>query len=302
VANARPLSAAFLAAQADPIHAGMRDGRSPKDVASEALELALVRAIARAREAFPDVDLGDEAFARFLGTRVVDANLDAARAADLWAACACGTGNGQAIVSVEARYFPDIDAALAKMGLSSDRAGDVKQTLRRVLFVGDPHAGVAPRILEYRGTGDLRAWLRITAMRAALKLLRKDRHESPSDDAVLEARAQADDPELAYMKAAYRASFKVAFQEALDSLDPQEKTLLKQQIVDGLTIDELAPLYEVHRATAARWLQAAREKLLQRTRRAFMVHTRISNSECESIMRLVASQLDVSLHRRLLGG
>ena len=36
-----------------------------------------------------------------------------------------------------------------------------------MLFVGDPAAGVAPRITEYRGSGDLRAWLRVTAMRAA---------------------------------------------------------------------------------------------------------------------------------------
>ena len=79
----------------------------------------------------------------------------------------------------------------------------------------------------------------------------------------------------------------------------RERTLLKQQIVDGLGIDELGALYEVHRATAARWVAAAREKLLLRTRRAFMVRVRISSDECESIMRMVRSQLDVSLHRRL---
>jgi RNA polymerase sigma-70 factor (ECF subfamily) len=185
------------------------------------------------------------------------------------------------------------------MGLSADRIGEVKQGLRRVLFVGDPEAQTAPRITEYRGTGDLRAWLRVTAMRAALKLLRKENRETPTDDALLEARAHEDDPELAYMKAAYRAAFKTAFQEALESLLPRERTLLKQQIVDGLGIDELGALYQVHRATAARWVQSAREKLLTRTRRTFMLNARISSDECESIMRMVRSQLDVSLHRRL---
>jgi RNA polymerase sigma-70 factor (ECF subfamily) len=140
-------------------------------------------------------------------------------------------------------------------------------------------------------------------MRAALKLLRKDGREMPtSDDAILEAKSSEDDPELAYMKAAYRASFRAAFQEALESLHPKERTLLKQQIVDGLGIDELGALYEVHRATAARWVQAAREKLLLRTRRTFMLRARISSDECESIMRMVRSQLDVSLHRRLAAG
>ena len=136
-------------------------------------------------------------------------------------------------------------------------------------------------------------------MRAALKLIRKDGRETSSDDALLEARAPEDDPELAYMKAAYRAAFKTAFQEALESLEGRERTLLKQQIVDGLGIDELGALYDVHRATAARWVAAAREKLLLRTRRMFMLRARISSDECESIMRMVRSQLDVSLHRRL---
>src|SRR5204863_8594646 len=122
------------------------------------------------------VVVDDERFAAFLGGRVPTAELETARVADLWAACACGTGDGRAIAEVEARYFPDVDAALGKMGLSSDRIGEVQQGLRRVLFVGDAvpgGPGTAPRITEYRGTGDLRAWLRVTAMRAALKLLRK---------------------------------------------------------------------------------------------------------------------------------
>jgi RNA polymerase sigma-70 factor (ECF subfamily) len=258
-------------------------------------------ALARAEAAWSDFRVGRDAFASFLDGRVEEADLERAKVEDLYAACACAGGDVKAIAAVESRYFPDIDAALGKMGLPSDRIGEVKQGLRKLLFVGEPET--PPRIGEYRGTGDLRAWLRVTAMRAALKLLRKDGRETPaSDDAILEARSSADDPELAYMKAAYRAAFRAAFQEALESLHSKERTLLKQQIVDGLGIDELGALYEVHRATAARWVASAREKLLSRTRRTFMLRARISSDECESIMRLVRSQLDVSLHRRLSAG
>lgn len=302
----RPLSAAFLGARPDDDEpaAGAAAPAAPAAPAKDPpdLEAAVAGAIVRGRSAWKDVDVAPERFAAFLGGRVAAAELETARIPDLWAACACGTGDGRAIAEVEARYFPDVDAALGKMGLSSDRIGEVKQGLRRLLFVGDRDAGAAPRITEYRGTGDLRAWLRVTAMRAALKLLRKENRETPTDDALLEARAHEDDPELAYMKAAYRASFKTAFQEALESLLPRERTLLKQQIVDGLGIDELGTLYQVHRATAARWVQSAREKLLARTRRTFMLNARISSDECESIMRLVRSQLDMSLHRRLGSG
>lgn len=261
-------------------------------------------AAARAEAAWPGIHLDREAFASFVDARVDEGELERAKVEDLFIACACARGDARAIEAVDARYFPDLDPALGKMGLGADRIGEVKQGLRKILFVGDTGedgAALPPRIVEYRGSGDLRAWLRVSAVRAALKLLRKHKREvlGGSDDAVLEARSSADDPELAYMKAAYRASFRAAFQEALESLHPKERTLLKQQIVDGLSVDDLGGLYQVHRATAARWIASAREKLLMRTRRAFLEHARISSDECESVMRLVRSQLDVSLHRRL---
>jgi len=285
VAPARPLSSAF----ARGAGAGEHD-----------LEHVLTGLVARARTAWPDVQVDAAHFASFLGGRVDAADLAQARAEDLWIACASAAGDPAALAVIEARYLPDVHAALGKMGLGHDRITEVKQRLRHLLFTGDAES--PPRIGDYRGSGDLRAWMRVTAMRAALKLLRKDGREAGSDDALLEAHAPDDDPELAYMKAAYRAAFKTAFQEALESLQPRERTLLKQQIVDGLGIDELGALYSVHRATAARWVAAAREKLLMRTRRAFMLNARISSDECESIMRMVRSQLDVSLHRRLAAG
>lgn len=292
--GARPLSSAFLE--------GAREAGQPGDqAAAPGLELegALVAAVGRGRAALPQIRCSDAHFARFLGARVPAEALASVRVEDLWVACGCAAGDPSALEAIEARYFPDVDVALGKMGLARERMDEVKQGLRRLLFVGGEDR-TPPRIAEYRGTGDLRAWLRVTAMRAALKLLRKESRETPAgDDAILEARAHEDDPELAYMKAAYRAAFRAAFQEALDSLHPKERTLLKQQIVDGLGIDELGALYQVHRATAARWVASAREKLLGRTRRTFMLRARLSSDECESIMRMVRSQLDVSLHRRL---
>jgi RNA polymerase sigma-70 factor (ECF subfamily) len=283
VASARPLSDAFSQG------AAAAPGRAD-------LEAVLGALVARGQAAWPDLAIEGPRFARFLGERVAEEELDHVKVEDLWATCACAAGDAHAIAAVDAHHFRDLDGALGKMGLPADRIGEVKQSLRHLLFVGP-----SPRIAEYRGAGDLTAWLRVTAMRAALKMLRKGNRETPaSDDAILFARSSADDPELQYMKAAYRAAFKAAFQEALDSLDAREKTLLKQQIVDGLSIDELGGLYQVHRATAARWVANAREKLLSRTRRTFMMNARISSDECESIMRLVRSQLDVSLHRRLV--
>ena len=136
VGTARPLSAAFLRRRLVPPRTRLAAARAsrPRGRASRQ------RSPARARRGRTSTSR-DERFAAFLGGRVPAAELETARAADLWAACACGTGDGRAIAAVEARYFPDVDAALGKMGLSADRIGEVKQGLRRVLFVGDPGRG-----------------------------------------------------------------------------------------------------------------------------------------------------------------
>jgi RNA polymerase sigma-70 factor (ECF subfamily) len=60
-------------------------------------------------------------------------------------------------------------------------------------------------------------------------------------------------------------------------------------------------MHGVHRATSARWLKRVREQLYQETRRGLMARLRLTPSEFESALRLVRSQLDVSIVRHLKG-
>src|SRR5262249_49575466 len=158
----------------------------------------------------PKLSVPPEAFRAYAAER----NADAAHAGDLYLACACARGDGRAIAALEARYFGDIDGALARRQLAPAAIAEIKQILREKLFVG-----AAPKIAEYDGRGDLGAWLRTTAIRQALKLLRSERRERPtSDEQILQQPALQDDPELALMKGTYRAAFKTAFQKALGAL------------------------------------------------------------------------------------
>lgn len=268
---------------------------------SPALEEALLAVVDAGRAAWPSVQLAPATFVAHLAERVLSeptrhADLSAVRAADLYVACACGVGDEQAIAALDERAFGSIRDSLRKMRLSPEQIDDVLQSLRRVLFAGDEVS--PPRIREYSGSGDLMGWLRVSATRSALKTIRRDNREVPAALALEETATDAD-PELHYMKALYRDAFKSAFQAALDSLTAREKNLLRQHVVDELSIDDLGRLYQVHRATAARWLAAARELLLSRTRTFFMERARVSGAECESVLRMVQSQLDATIRRRI---
>ena len=75
--------------------------------------------------------------------------------------------------------------------------------------------------------------------------------------------------------------------------------MLRQHALDGLSIDQLAALHGVHRATAARQVHSARDAVLAGTRRELVRRLRLSPRELASMMRLIHSQLDLSLPRVL---
>lgn len=301
VSGSLPMAAAFResAARAGAAGSAATTAVGPSDVA---LERRLSELVEIGRRSWPDVEVGPEELASYWGARAGVAelfDLPDERAADGYIACACMRGDRAALVALERRFFPAIEPSLRRLRLDRAALDEAQQKLRRELFVSED--GAPPRIAHYAGRGDLGGWLRVTAVRSALKMLRGRRNDTPFEEEQLAERVPvaADEPDLAYMKELYRPVFKAAFGEALGSLSPRDQTLLKQHLLDGLSIDQLASVYQVHRATAARWLVAAREALMHGTRERFQVRAKIGSEECDSIMRMIRSQLDVTLRGQL---
>lgn len=227
----------------------------------------------------------------------VAAQVSALHAADLALACASLRGDRAALQSLEDRYLCRLAGELRRSGLPADVIEDGLQACRERLLVGSPAR--APRLADYNGTSPLWSWLRVVALREALQILRKGRRETSLPAAILDVVAPESDPELACLKQTLRAAFRDAFARAVASLSAQERSVLRQHFVYGLTIDQIGALHEVHRATAARWLQRIRDLLLVRTREDLIGRLRLSDTEFEGVLSLVRSQLDLSSHRHL---
>jgi RNA polymerase sigma-70 factor (ECF subfamily) len=90
-----------------------------------------------------------------------------------------------------------------------------------------------------------------------------------------------------------------AFGDALRQLDAGDRRLLRYSIVERLTIDDVGLLAGVHRATAARHIAAARERLLEAARQYMKERLRVDTGELQSILRVCESELDVSVARLL---
>jgi RNA polymerase sigma-70 factor (ECF subfamily) len=103
------------------------------------------------------------------------------------------------------------------------------------------------------------------------------------------------------MKRTYSEQFKAAFSEALKGLGPREQTLLRYHHVDNLNIDEIGAIYRIHRVTAFRWLEKAKEQLVRNTLEILRGRLKLPASELDSVLRMIRSQIHLSLVRHLGG-
>jgi RNA polymerase sigma-70 factor, ECF subfamily len=263
----------------------------------------LAEKLAAARARWPGLDIAPPRFARFLAERVplhvsLEQGLDGLHVEDLYLTCACVDGSDAAVEQFEAAHKTTIDVALARIAGSRTLADEVRQRVRAKLFLRED--GGVPRIARYSGRGDLRSWVRATTIREAITLLRAGGKEVLGHDAMIAAMpADHDDPERQHLKQLYRAEFKAAFERAFAALDARDRLLLRYRFVDGANIDDIATIHRVHRATAARWLAEVRERLFTETRRLMTESLDVSPSEVDSIVRMINSQLDVSISGQL---
>ena len=266
--------------------------------ATDGLQDALAEAGARARRAWPDIAVREDAFLAWLAPRVTahagPASLAALRIEGLALAFACVQGDAAAIATFEREHGHDIDVALARLHVPASAVADVRQRVLARLF-----AGPSAKIASYSGTGELGHWVRTVAARVAVS---SRRGRAPLDRVVATPSAVPDsprDPELDWLRRQYQNEFRTAFGAALSGLDEDDRMLLRFKFVDGLTLDELARLYGIHRATVARRVAAVREDLVRATREQLGGPLRVRRQDLESLVRLVRSDFELSLSRLL---
>jgi RNA polymerase sigma-70 factor (ECF subfamily) len=259
------------------------------------MSLAPDAAIDQARRAWPQIALPDAVFVAHLeakagATRSAQREL---RAADLYLACACAQRHSVAIQLFESTYFDEIRVVCARFPSLPVSLDDVRQRLREKLFLADP-----PSIAGYGGQGDLRAWFRAAVLHLVLNITSRESRETPTRDCFFEAILDASPTaEAAFLRRACRQEFEEAFVLAVNQLPSREKSLLRYTFNDKLTIDEVGAIFQVHRATAARWIQKAQLLLVESTRKALSGRLGISEQEADSVVRGALSSLGTTLFR-----
>ncbi len=262
--------------------------------------------VALAQKRWPMLQVETEVFCEYLGGRALSEQggegLAQLQVSDLLLACACCSGAShmrqKAIVAFEEHCHGELERGLARLSLTADLRDEIGQSLMSRLFLSEEEGKEGIR--KYSGRGPLQAWYRVTALREGLDLVRRQTRKREVHSAIkLEDRMVSLDPELEYLKQRYRSHFKEAFKFSLENLSCEDRNMLRHQVLGGLTLSEIGTIYSLHLSSVARRLQRIRNLLLDATASHLQRELGVDERELASIMRLIQSQLEVSLARVL---
>ncbi len=255
------------------------------------------------REAWPNLPLPPGVFTSHLLERLPGVSTQTSLAPlleklvlpDLFLACACVHQVAGAVETLERHYLAELPTALAYLKQPIAFLEDVCQQVRIHLLVGTSEVG--PRLAEYSGRGTLLSWIRVIAVRMAL------RQGSPAREAATEnllaaleaIPATGSDAELDLIKRHSRHEFRQAVREAFSSLAAEQRNLIRLHFIEELSTTEMAPLFQVNQSTISRRLKSARQAIFDETKRLLQERLGLSTQEFHSLLHVIDSQLDISL-------
>jgi RNA polymerase sigma-70 factor (ECF subfamily) len=215
-------------------------------------------------------------------------------AGDIFLAAACLAGHPAAQATFETMLRLEVSRAVARIDASEDFRAEVAQTLAERLLCPP-----LERLKHYSGSGPLGQWLNVAAARAAIDLKRRAGASLRRLASIPTALETTREPEWELLRARYREPLEAALRDAVATLEPRDRMVLRLYLLRGETIDSIGKMCGVHRATVARWIVAAQRSIVAVVVDRLGRELALSPEECNSLARDLKSQLEVSLDRLL---
>jgi RNA polymerase sigma-70 factor, ECF subfamily len=254
-------------------------------------------ALERGHERWPGIAISPAAFQTHVDRSELTESALANHGEDLFLAVACLAHQPQALKAFDKAYLVRVGIFISRVSKETDVVDEVTQQIRIRLFTGED-----PKLAHYRGEGPLEGWVRVVALRTALNVLearRYDRHAPASEQELGNALSPFLRADKAAEGAQLQPQVQAALTAALEALPARSKALLRLHFVEHLNIEEIGRMYQVHRATVARWLVTIRNDLFSKVQESMKLRLDVSPSEFRSLFDAVRSDLHASLSRIL---
>jgi RNA polymerase sigma-70 factor, ECF subfamily len=240
---------------------------------------------------WPLLSVSFEEFAEHYGKVVQEGQGAPLEPTDLYLCCACVAAQPAALRSFESHTAGVAEAAIRRIHDDADFVRDSLQELWNRVLLGD-----RAKLRSYSGRGPLQAWVRVAATRVALDRRRADKRHVKREVQLSESLAASEvNAEASVLKARFGRAFQEALRRAVARLSEQERNVLRMHVVGRCSIDEIGVAYDIHRATAARWIERARASIYDEVRRELCVDHKLTVSEFRSLATLLGAELELSL-------
>ncbi len=220
---------------------------------------------------------------------------------ELYLVLSCATGDDRALRRFEQHYFGEIARGASRLRCSPEELDEVRQAVRHALF--SPGDDGQAKLVHRTARGDLRALIRLIALRAGISARRRRGQPLAADgDALLEVVDAERSPSVMMVKREHQQRFRQALAAALATLEARPRTLLRLHEVDGVSQTRLATMHRVDRSTITRWLARARADVLAETRRQLTAQYGVAHLDFDSFIDVIRSNFGASIHRLLASG
>jgi RNA polymerase sigma-70 factor (ECF subfamily) len=260
--------------------------------------------LAAAAARWPEIRIDDALFRDYVSARVAPPEGYEPTAADtlrtpeqlasLYLCCACLQRDDAACAAFHRTYATVVRNAIARIHPDRHWLDDVASALFEKLLIGKE-----PRLARYSGRGDLGAWLKVAATRAAIDAKRRLPEQEDEPLSSGSAIAMSMSPESLVFCRTHATTILDALSRATSALDRKQRNVLRLSYDDGMSIDEIGALYGVHRATVARWLAHARSAVESAVFEDLKRRHGIEAAEVASLIQGARPHLEDNLRRLL---
>lgn len=201
-----------------------------------------------------------------------------------------------ALETLETVFLVPLGQWLAKRCGDGVLADEALQALRQKLLIDSP-----PRLSAYRSTGHLTAWLRVVALRIGQDLARARGAQWLHGARLAEHfLPPANDADARLVQAEVDELFVATLRDVVRALPDKERYALRMHLLAGWNVGQIGEALEIHRATAARWIVAAKERINHEVRQRLAAKLELGPLEIERVFSLLSTQLDVHLSQIFL--
>jgi len=240
--------------------------------------------------------------------------VDDMRADDICLIIACEKGDERAWEYLVANFDSTVKSAARKISSNNEDAEDLASSIWAELYGlrQDAEGNKKSKLAYYSGRGSLAGWLRAVVSQLAIDQFRKQSRfvqieenrefENLAEDASNHSDSDrvvhhADNPEEIFSAEQTSEDVSKALKIAIESLDAEDRLVMKLYYFDDLKLKEIAAMFGYHEATASRKLVRIQSEIRKNVEKKLRERHGWSETEVKRYLSETASKLGISVEK-----